>query len=310
MWKRFCLLTSLVCACGTNDNSNSSFLGALPSRQTLEVSVPDGGTATPPRGSAPVEPAQLYVLTRQTTDTVNGLVGGVLDTLGKIAANPPSAVSADSAAWGPFSEALSPVAWRLAITQVGPGQHSFQLDVRPKAGTDADFQPFLQGASQGAGQNGPSQGTFSVDLGVAQRLDPVGNPDVGQVVASWNVETSGREVHVGLAGVHGPSGLSANAAVGAALFPDGSGALTFDADTTLVASGNVVEVGQVASQWVATGAGRADAEVQQADGGWGVGLTQCWNTSFDSVYVRAETSGGDGGTEGNPSACVFANSLL
>ena len=234
MWKCLCLLSGLVCACGVSGGSESSFLAALPSRQTLEISAPDGGAVGQLQGPAPAETAQLYVLTRQTTDAVNDLVGGVLETLGAIAAMPPSAVSADSAAWGPFSDTLSPVAWRLAVSQLAPGQHSFQLDIRSKTGTDADFQPFLQGASQGASPNGPSQGTFSVDLGVAQRLDPVGNPNVGQIVASWNVQTGGREVHVDLAGVHGPSGPSANADVGAVLYPDGSGALAFDANTSLV----------------------------------------------------------------------------
>ncbi|MGO9066159.1 MAG: hypothetical protein ACLQIH_15650 [Myxococcaceae bacterium] len=310
MWKFLCLVSGLVCACGVSGGSESSFLAALPSGQTLEISAPDGGTAAQLEGSASVGTAQLYVLTRQTTEAVNGLVGGVLETLGAIAAMPPSAVSADSAAWGPFSDALSPVAWRVAVSQLGPGQHSFQLDIRPKNGTDADFQPFLQGASQGASPNGPSQGTFSVDLGVAQRLDPVGNPNVGQIVASWNVQTSGREVHVDLAGVQRPSGPSASADVSAVLYPDGSGALAFDANTSLVANGTALEVGRVGSRWIPTGAGRADAEVSQADGGWGVGLTECWDASFDDVYVRAETSTGDGGSEGNPSACVFANSLL
>jgi hypothetical protein len=310
MWKRLCLLGSLVCACGAADRPESSFLAALPSRQTLEVSAPDGGTAAQLQGSPPVETAQLYALTRQTTAAVNGLVGGVLDTLGAMARTPPSAVSPDSAEWGPFTDALSPVAWRLDISQLGPGQHAFQLEIRPKAGADAEFQPFLQGTSEGSGQDGPSLGTFSVDLGLAQRLDPVGNPNVGQIFASWSAQTNGREVHVILAGVHAPSEPPATADVGAVLFPDGSGVLAFDANTNLVASGKVVEVGRVGSHWIATGAGRADAEVHQVDGGWDARLTECWNASFDRVYLRAETSVGDGGTEGDPSACVFADPLL
>ena len=80
--------------------------------------------------------------------------------------------------------------------------------------------------------------------------------------------------------------------------------------TPVSSNGTAIEVGRVGSRWISNGAGRADAEVNQADGGWGVGLTECWDASFDRVYLRAETSTGDGGSEGNPSACVFANSLL
>jgi hypothetical protein len=304
MRKQLCLLGSLLCACSSTDKPEAPFLAALPTRQTVEVLAPDAGVS--PQGDT----AELYILTRQTTVAVNGLVGGVLDTLGNVASNPPTTVSPDGATWGPFSDALSPVVWRLAVLQLGPGQHSFLLEIRPKAGTDGDFQTFLQGASQGSNPGGPNMGTFSVDLGLAQQLDPVANPDVGQVVAAWNAQPTGREVHVALAGVHAPSLPPASADIGSVLFPDGSGALSFDANTTLVVGSDVVNVERVGSHWVASGAGRADAEVHQADGGWGVQLTECWNSSFDSVYVRAENSTGDGGTEGVPSACVFAVPLL
>jgi len=305
MWKHVCLLGSLLCACGAAEQPESSFLGALPSRQSLKVQAPDAGSQSP--GTPPGETAQLYVLTRQTTASVNGLVGGVLDTVAAISRSPPSAVGPDSAAWGPFSDSLSPVAWRLAIVRLGPGQHAFRVDVRAKAGTE-DFQPFLQGTSGAASAAGPGRGTFSVDLGVAQRLDPVGNPDVGHLVASWNVQPSGHEVHVVLQGVHAPAAPPTTADVVSVLVPDGSGALAFDANASLLANGDVVQVDRVASRWIATGAGRADAEVHQLDGG-GAQLTECWNASFETVYVRAEASGGTGGTEGNAAACVFANPL-
>ncbi len=309
MWKHLCLLGSFVCGCGVASQPESSFRTALPSRQTLEVMAPDGGTTAQPQGSASTDTAQLYILTRQTTASVNGLVGGVLDTLGAVASTPPAAVSPNSAAWGPFSDALSPVVWRLTVTQLGPGQHAFLLAIRPKTGTDEDFQTFLQGASSGA-ETGPSGGTFSVDLGLAQQLDPVGNPNVGQIVAAWNVQAAGREVHVTLAGVHAPSQPPASADIGSVLFPDGSGALSFDANANLVVGSDVLDVGRVGSHWMASGAGRADAELHQADGGWGAQFTECWNTSFDRVFARVETSTGDGGTEGDPSACVFANPLM
>ncbi len=308
MWKHVCLLGSLLWACGGAERPESSFVGALPSRQTLEVLTPDGGTATRSQGPSPLETAQLYVLTRATTANVNGLVGGVLDTVGAISRNPPSAVGPDSAAWG-LSDPLSPVAWRLAISRLGPAQYAFQLDVRPKAGGDWDFQPFLHGTSEGVSPGGPTLGTFSVDLAVAERLDPVANPNVGQIVASWQLQTSGREVHVVLQGVHAPDAPPTNADVVSVLFPDGSGALAFDADASLLANGDDVQVSRVGSHWIATGAGRADAEVHQLDGGGGAQMTECWNARFETVYVRAETSTGDGGTEGDSSACVFANPL-
>jgi hypothetical protein len=309
MWKCLFVTTSLLCACGGSSQPAPSLVSALPTRQTLSVAAPGPDAGTQPQGAAPGETAQLYVLTRQTVFDVNGLIGGVLDNVEAVTRTPPSAVSPDSAAWGPITDALSPVAWRLVIQQLGAGQFAFQLDIRPKDGADADFQAFLQGASQGATPEGPSQGTFSVNLSLAQSLDPVGNPDVGQVVASWAVLPDHRELHVGLSGVAGPGGPFATADVAAVFFPDGAGALSFDASASLGAGTGVSDVGRVGSRWIADGAGRADAEVHQPDGGSGAQLTECWNAAFDQVYVQGETSTGDGGTAGNPAACVFADAL-
>jgi hypothetical protein len=311
MWKRVLWLVGLVSGCGAADVSEQAFLTALPSRQTLEVSVPVGGAPLALRAGSTAligETAGLYVLTRQTTASVNGQVGSVLDTLGAFAHRQPTSVGPGSASWGPFTDALSPVAWRLLMQRLGPTEYGFQLQVRPKAGADGEFQPFLQGASEGAGPGGPSGGTFSVDLGVAHQLDPVGNPLDGQIVAAWNVQTDSREVHLHLAGVHGPTEPPATADVGAVAFPDGSGALVLDAKANLLGSADALEVGRVGSRWNAAGAGRADAELHQADAGTGAQLTECWDTSFARVYFRAETADG-GGSEGDAAACAFAEPL-
>ncbi|HMK72094.1 MAG TPA: hypothetical protein VK454_02080 [Myxococcaceae bacterium] len=305
-------LLLLVCAgCGAGSGSTESFLTALPSRQTLEVSGPSGGGAALRGASTALlgETAGLYVLTRQTTAQVNGIVGGPLDALSTIARTPPAATGADGAAWGPLTDALSPVVWRLVVSRLAPGEHAFRLDVRPKSGSDADFQPFLQGASQGPGPAGPGQGTFSVDLDLAHRLDPVANPAAGQIVAAWNSGGGNREIHVHLDGVHLPSEPTTTADLAAVLPADGSGALAFDVEGNLVGGAAALELGQVGSRWNAAGAGRADAEVQGGDSGAGVLLTECWDASFARVFFRGV--GGDGGaaTEGDESACVFAEPL-
>jgi hypothetical protein len=311
MSNRLWLLLVVCAGCGGGSGSGESFLTALPSRQTLEVSSPSGGGAALRGASAALlgETAGLYVLTRQTTAQVNGIVGGPLDALSTIARTPPAAVGADSAVWGPLTDALSPVVWRLVVTRLGAGEHAFRLDVRPKSGSDADFQPFLQGASQGAAPGGPSQGAFSVDLSLAHRLDPVANPAEGQIVAAWNSGGGNREVHVHLAGVHGPTDPTTTADLGAALPADGSGALAFDVEGNLVGGASALEMGQVGSRWNASGAGRADAEVQGGDSGAGALLTECWDATFARVFFRG--MGGDGGvaTEGDESACVFAEPL-
>jgi hypothetical protein len=194
MWRGLLVLLVVCAGCGAGPASSESFLTALPSRQTLELTAPSAhapAALSGRSGSLVGEPASLYVLTRQMTAQVNGVVGGALDTIGDITRTPPAAVSPDSAVWGPFTETLSPVAARLLVTRVGSGAHRFVLELRPKSGQDSDFEPFLEGASTGAAPGGPSQGSFALDLDLAHRLDPVATPAEGRVVAGWTVVPDG-----------------------------------------------------------------------------------------------------------------------
>jgi hypothetical protein len=302
----------LAVGCGSEPGSAGSFLNGVPSRQTLEISAPSARAPAALVERSPAllgETAGLYVLTRQTTAQVNGFVGGALETLSNIARSLPTAVGPDSAAWGPFTDALSPVAGRLVILRVGPGAHQFRVDLRPKSGGDSDFETFLQGASTGAAPGGPSQGSFSVDLSLAHRLDPVANPAEGQLVAGWNVGADQREVHLHLTDVHAGSDPPATADVGSVMKADGSGTLAFDALANLVGSPESLELGQVRSRWTPAGAGRADVEAHQGEAGEGFLVTECWDASFGRVYALAPAPDGGVATEGDVSACVFADPL-
>ncbi len=315
MCRRLSVLTVLCAACGSGtipeSATSESFLTGLPSRQTLEVSGPSARApaALTVRSSALVgETAGLYVLTRKASEDVNGLVGHTLDTLHAIARSPPAAVGPDSAAWGPITDALSPVAGRLVIHRVGPGAHQFRLDLRPRSSPDSEFETFLLGASTGAGPGGPAEGSFSVDLTLAHRLDPVAQPSEGQLVAGWTIAPEQRAVRVHLADVHTDSGLASNGELGALTGADGSGVLAIDAQGDLDGDPATVETGRVRSRWLPTGAGRADVETH-ADAGQGMLVTECWDASFGRVYATARTPDGGIGEEGDASDCVFSEPL-
>jgi hypothetical protein len=243
------------------------------------------------------------------TAQVNGLVGGPLDTLGHITATPPAAVSPDSAVWGPFSEALSPVAARLVVTRVAPGAHRFVLQLRPKSGQDGDFESFLDGASTGAAPGGPSQGSFALDLDLAHRLDPVGSPAEGRIVAGWALTPGGRQIQVHLDAVHAGSEPGTTADVLSIVGADGSGALAFDAEANLVGGPGALETGRVGSRWNPSGAGRADVEVHGGDAEDGGQVIECWDASFGRVYAQGVSPDGGVALEGDPSACAFSEPL-
>jgi len=312
MW-RGPLVVLVVCAgCGGTPASSESFLTALPSRQMLELTAPSARApaALSERSASLVgETASLYVLTRQMTAQVNGVVGGALDTLGDITRTPPAAVSPDSAVWGPFTAPLSPVAARLLVTRVAPGAHRFVLELRPKSGQDSEFEPFLQGASTGAAPGGPNQGSFALDLDLAHRLDPVATPAEGQVVAGWTVIPDRRQIQVHLGGVHVGSGPSTTADIVSALGSDGSGTLAFDADANLVGGPEALEAGKVGSRWNPSGAGRADVELHGGDAPDGAQITECWDANFSRVFARGPSPDGGVASEGDATACAFSEPL-
>jgi hypothetical protein len=308
-------LTVLCTACGSGTvpepATTESFLTGLPSRQTLEVSAPSARApaALTSRSSALLgETAGLYVLTRKASADVNGIVGHTLDALHAIARSPPAAVGPDVAAWGPLSDALSPVAGRLVIRRVAPGAHQFRLDLRPRTAPDSEFETFLLGASTGAGPGGPAEGSFSADLTLAHRLDPVAQPTEGQLVAGWTVAPDQREVHVHLADVLTDSGLASNGDLGALTRADGSGVLAIDAQGDLDGDPATVETGKARSRWLPNGAGRADVEAH-GDAGQGMQVTECWDASFGRVYATGIAPDGGVASEGDPNDCVFSEPL-
>jgi len=313
MWRGLCVTLVACAGCGgAAPGSSDSFLSALPSRQTLEVTAPSARAPAAlalSSASTPAETASLYVLTRQMTAQVNGIVGGALDTLGDISRTPPAAVSEQSAVWGPFTEPLSPIAARLVITRVAPGSHRFVLELRPRAGQDSDFAPFLQGASSGAAPGGPNQGTLALDLDLAHRLDPVANATEGHVVAAWAVTPAGRQIEVNLADVHAGDDPGTTADIVSSLWSDGSGSLVFDAEANLVGGPEALEAGKVGSRWIPSGAGRADVEVHGGDALDGGRLTECWDASFQRVYAQGVSPDGGVGSDGDPAACVFSEPL-
>ena len=319
MWRGSFVLLVVCAGCGgAVPASSESFVTALPSRQTLEVTAPTArapaalsGSSASALGAASAlgETASLYVLTRQMTAQVNGIVGGALDTLGDITRTPPAAVSDRSAVWGPFSAPLSPVAARLLVTRVGPGAHRFVLELRPRSGQDSDFEPFLEGASTGAAPGGPSQGTFALDLDLAHRLDPVANAAEGHLVAGWTVVPAGREVQVHLGEVHAGDGPTTTADILSSLLGDGSGSLVFDAEANLTGGPELLENGKVGSRWNPSGAGRADVEVYGGDAADGGQITECWDANFVRVFARGVSPDGGVGSEGDAAACAFSEPM-
>ena len=309
---RWTLAAVLVAAgCGGGKGPEEAFREALPPAG-LRIAAPAGEAAAEPGvvQSAPVgQTAELYALTRQTSQSLNGMVGGVLATLWGIARQPPSSVAPGAAVWGPFTPALSPATYRLVVER-RPDRLVFHLDARPKVAGDDSFRPAVAGGPDPAAPPERAIGELGADLSLLHALDPVGHPLEGAMGVRYDLGPGGGSVAVHLQEVAGPSEPPFTADYFHALGPDGAGALRFAAHADLLAGQGQLEDGLVVSRWTASGAGRADARLRGGDAGAGTDVSECWDELFGRVWFAAAPAEGTPVGEGDPSRCAFAEPLV
>ncbi len=297
--------TSMV-SCTAGPRPGDDFRLALPAQAALEIAAPGSsraGTAVPSSadtdGVAAVgQLADFYVLTRQTSERLNGAVGSVLGTVWGIAHNPPTHVERDFALWGPFTPTLSPASYRLVVARVEPRDFAYHLDGRPKTATsDAAFQPIVVG--HGAPAEGHLSGNFSVNLELAHQLDPVAMGEGGAMSAEFALAPDRAALRVHL---EDPARAAADYRFDG--LADGSVDFRFFARGAFLPDSQRLDLAAIRSRWNPTGAGRADAHLQVSDPPGGADIVECWNEVFQRVFFAAP-----GVTEGNPAACVFADAL-
>jgi hypothetical protein len=251
----------LLSGCSGTATPDAELRQAVPSSEALSITMPTAQTIE--------ATAELWRVTRQTTDQMNGIIGSVLDLVHAIAAQPPTRASGDVAMWGPFTPPLSPITVRLVIERVAPDAHRYRLDARPKdSSDDAAFQVVLAGnATTGAGD-------FVVNRGVLHALDPAVHPDGGTVYASYQALAAGVSIriHIDNAPMAGDYLYDRSAA--------GDGDFRFAVRANLVGDDTLLEDGLVRSRWLASGAGRGDAHVHNGDAGAGLDISQCWDDNF------------------------------
>ena len=278
-----------------DDDAGDEYRKGIPNKATIEVQVPGAtGQALSVEGEGKV--SEYYRLTRTVSRDVNAGVYFVLSLVREVVRHRPTAVTDNSAVWGPFSEPLEPIAWKVTVTRTTPNEYAYKFEGRDKASLTGNFETVLSGVhrpatgSGGAPMEGFGEGNFLLDFEARNRL-PLPDKDIGsaaitysrpslsapvQITAQFKAvkddERPGRKVDVDYR-------YKRNAG--------GGGELEFTYKPDAVAAG----VGQVAvmSRWNEAGAGRADVT---AKGGTLPADTQataneCWSTSFASVFVQA-----------------------
>jgi hypothetical protein len=300
------LVANAALGCTFADQAEK-FREPIPTAADVALETPREQTTTPAKSSlattAPTGYAKYYQFTRNVNDAVDVVTAVVLGSVWLVVHTPPTTIDSHHAVWGPGQgDALSPVVWRLTVTEVSKGEFDYQLDGRPKDSTaEADYLAVLKGHGHGRAHKEHRDGWFSIDNDAARTLDPARAHDNGTVKIAHQLRDMPTTIAVELRPTATPTWTDITVTHQA----DRSGAVDISAygDIEDIKDGNLEDI-VMHSRWAATGAGRADVQISGGDMPSLVKASECWGTSFTRTYYTDNVSYQP--TEGDPAACAFA----
>ncbi len=304
-----------VIAAGCGLDGAESFRAASPSRQGINITVPQSqGLSSQQIAARLNEPniartevlgqtAEFYQFTVVVTGFVNGSVWAILNLVEDIIQQPPTTVTKTEAVWGPYTAPLSPITYKFTMT-ASNGGISYVLQGKPKTADDTAYVSLLTGNHQPTGQNA-GQGQFVLDLNASHSLNNDPN-QAGTVAVQYARDTSANLVV--MASFQGVVDQSTGQLVDANYgFAQQAGA---DGDFEFVLTKDFDGKGQletlaVKSRWQQDGAGRSDVLGSGGDlGSTQILASECWDSNFKETYYQDNLNINP--TQGSASACVFA----
>ncbi len=290
---------------GQDDGDADTMVDVLPQEADLRVNIPVSASTAKGDGDW----ASYYVVTRQVTEHVNGMVKGVLGTVWYVVDNfePTwSDVETNQAIWGPWSDSgLDPVETGVWVRAEDDGSHTWAIFQVPRGGNiEDDAAAIVAGVVDAGASSESSSGIFVFDFDLAAEMDPavdesgvfyveyVKDPDGVAAVAAFEDFAEGSD-----AAINAIYAYDQDAAGG------GEMDLAFLED---VGGSSEVELVTLKTRWTATGEGRADAAVVEGDlADSGVVASECWDDSFETVFWW--DSIGFGEATGEEADCFFAD---
>ena len=315
-------LVAQGCVLKQKESDASKFQEVIPQAEAVQVAGPEDGQAAG-SGTQSIqsdEPwadgpwAKWYGFTRHVRKGVNGVTGVILGSVWILVHTQPTNVSDKQATWGPYTDALEPVAWRFRITQVGDKEYDYFLEGRPKASkSESDYLQVLTGKGWAKGHPNHGDGFFEIDLDKAKELDPFEHQgDSGTLKVTHdlppnittNIDAQPRSI---TAEVH-PANTEQWFKATSNSKQDGTGTLFIDAfadadDSNMTQPENIT----FKSQWTAQGAGRADVNISGGDVPDAVSpvtAVECWGNDFYRVYYKDSID--YSAAEGEASQCAFS----
>jgi hypothetical protein len=257
--------------------------------------------------------ADWYLTTRVVTGTVNAgaLAVGVLVRL--ITDYPATKVTLDSAVWGPWQGPLDPIEWKVTVRRTAAHLYEYKFEGRDKHDAAAAYVTVLSGThspgldAQGNEMEGFGSGTFTLDWNARATLpqpdnnvgtanysyDHLGPATVVNITAKFRQvkddNKPGKLVDVDYAFVQNPGA-------------DGSMDFLYNVPANTTTAGGL---GKVHSRWLWSGAGRSDVVVTTTDSTLTYTLSECWDTSYLSIYKSVPLSSNATDNYGSEASCAF-----
>lgn len=279
---------------------------ALPTSDGVRIALPTQATAADGTSFVLGETAEFYRFTRDISRVFNGGAAWVLIVVHTVVQYPPTTVEGNVYTWGPASDALDPVEWKLVVTDDG-GAYDWHLDGRAKADPGSGFLTLISGRAIPGATPHRGHGELFLDLDAAEAVNPDENDGLGTISIAYDLEN--RDGTAATLDMHIESyqdGEPVSADYSYAEDIDGSGELTFELRADLGEDGTLNEDAAIRSRWLATGAGRADATISGGDlAELTVAATECWDETFGRVFYGDSEEWEP--TEGDESACVFGD---
>ena len=304
-------------ACHPKDEPGSEFATGVPRSSTVAMTVPSSDSkALTVEGSNYAlmgQIAEWYITTRAVTLTVNASALAVGALVKLVTDYPATSVTLDSAVWGPWQGPLDPIEWKVTVRRMAPHQYQYQFEGRDKHDQTAAYVTVLSGThapgldAQGREMEGFGAGTFTLDWNARATL-PQPDNNVGTAnytysnldsTAVVNITAKFRQVKddkqpsklvdVDYAFVQNPGA-------------DGSMDFLYNVPANSTTAGGL---GKVHSRWLWSGAGRSDVSVTTTDSALTYTLSECWDTSYLSIYKSVPLSTSATDNYGSEASCAF-----
>jgi hypothetical protein len=299
------VLLGTICTigCGNYSNEDLDFELALPQQSDIAVKMQLSVTRA--------DSAEYYLATQSAIATFNKMVMDLTGLIEAVRGYAPTSRNGAERIWGPFPSDKYP-AWEVRVVMqrstVTPTllHMDYWVQVRPIGSGESAWANFLKGAytSQGSARTGQGEIHLLVNdarlVGYPVNDDP-GLANLDHLDVTYN--NADYPITVAMTIVNLSTVPTQSGTYTYAQNQDGSGRMTFDWQG--VTDAGVPITANMTSQWLGSGAGRADltADLTPSLPSQSTLLgTDCWGTDTLATYSYRQQGNT---TTGSPTSCLF-----